>query len=314
MRILVTGGTGFLGQHVVKELRACGHEPIAIGSDDANLVSQDDADYIFRETQPNMVFHLAAKVGGIGANQQNPARYWSDNLSMGINVLEQCYRFKVEKLVMVGTVCSYPKYACEPFLEEGLWDGYPEETNAPYGIAKKALLVGAQAYREQYGMNTIFLMPANLYGPGDNFTGKGGHVIADLIHKFHTERSGVVSVWGDGEATRDFLYVSDAAYGICKAAWLYNGSWPVNLGTGRSINIRDLARDLKTLCGFKGEVAWDHAKPNGQPHRVLDTTRAKALFGWQAGTSLEKGLKTTVKWYRENILPSSDKHGKVKVK
>lgn len=313
MRILITGGTGFLGRHVTEELNRCyDHRTYPVGSSDADLTIREDVYSLFKDVQPRIVYHLAGDVGGIQANQDSPAGIWYHNLIMGMHVLDHCYQFKVEKLVMVGTVCSYPKYACIPFTEDQIWDGYPEETNAPYGIAKKALLVGAQAYREQFGMNTIFLMPANLYGPGDNFTGYGGHVIADLIHKFHTQ-SGTIKLWGDGTATRDFLYVKDAAYGICKAAELYNGSWPVNLGTGREINIRSLATLIKTESNYRGDVIWDHAKPNGQPNRVLDTTRAKALFNWEATTPLETGIKTTIQWYRENVLALSDKPDKLKV-
>jgi GDP-L-fucose synthase len=215
---------------------------------------------------------------------------------MGLNVLHQSTLRDVKKLVMVGTVCSYPKYACEPFSEDQLWEGYPEETNAPYGIAKKNLLVGAQAYREQYGLNTIFLMPANLYGPGDNFTGSGGHVVADMIRKFCT-LDYEVHLWGDGSATRDFLYVEDAAEGIVKASELYNGSWPVNLGTGVEINMQNLADLIKAETKWEGSIVWDTDKPNGQPRRVLDTTRAKALFGWEASTPLKMGLQKTVDWY-----------------
>ena len=312
MSILVTGGTGFLGGHVTQCLRDLGHDPISVGSSEADLVSQRDTYALFVDTRPKVVYHLAAQVGGIGANREHPADYWYYNLMMGMNVLEECRHFEVQKLIMVGTVCSYPKYTCAPFNEDDLWEGYPDETNAPYGIAKKSLLVGAQAYREQFGLNTIFLMPANMYGPGDNFSGRGGHVIADMIKKFHGKQR-PAELWGDGSATRDFLYVEDAAKGVCKAAELYNGSWPVNLGTGREINMTDLAHLIKANCGFRGGFYWNKQKPNGQPSRVLNTSRAKALFGWEATTSLEQGLLSTVKWYRENVLPTTDKADKLEV-
>jgi GDP-L-fucose synthase len=308
MRTLITGGTGFLGTHVTRELELRNYDVIPVNGSDADLVDRADTISLFNEIKPTYVVHLAASVGGIQANLENSANYWYDNLMMGINVLDTCQMFNVEKLLMVGTVCSYPKFACTPFVEEQLWEGYPEESNAAYGIAKKSLLVGAQAYREQYGLNTIFLMPANLYGPGDNFTGQGGHVVADMIHKFHHDNG---ELWGDGWATRDLLYVEDAAEGLAEALYLYNGSWPVNLGTGREINIRELADLLKPLCDFRGEVTFDEKKPNGQPRRVLDTSKAKGLFSWEATTSLEKGLKQTVKWYRKNILTPSDKPDKV---
>jgi GDP-L-fucose synthase len=258
---------------------------------------------LFDETQPELVFHLAAEVGGIGANRANPGRYWYANLMMGAHVLEQARIHATRKLVIAGTICSYPKFAPVPFLEEDLWDGYPEETNAPYGVAKKAVLVGAQAYREQYGTNAIFLLPVNLYGPGDNFDLETSHVIPALIRKMVEagERGEQeVVLWGDGTPTREFLYVDDCVKGLALAAERYDGADPVNLGTGEEIAIGDLARLVRDATGFTGTIRWDTSKPNGQPRRRLDTTRAEELFGFTAAVPLEEGLARTVAWYRES--------------
>jgi GDP-L-fucose synthase len=311
MRILVTGGTGFLGRHVTRLLEnsPTPHNVISVGSKEANLCDQDQTFDLFNETRPEMVFHLAAQVGGIQANKNSPADYWYENLMMGMNVLDQCSLKDIKKLIIVGTVCSYPQNTALPFHEDHLWLGYPEETNAPYGIAKKSLLVGALAYREQYGLNTIFLLPANLYGPGDHFfKAREGHVIADMIRKF-CSLDPTIQLWGNGSATRDFLYVEDAAEGIVKAAELYNGSYPVNLGTGVEINIRNLADLIKAETKYGGRVVWDQDKPNGQARRVLDTSRAKALFAWEANTPLKMGLRKTIDWY----LASSEIPDKLEV-
>ena len=263
----------------------------------------EDTERLFDETQPELVFHLAAEVGGIGANRANPGRYWYANLMMGAHVLEQVRIHATRKLVIAGTICAYPKFAPVPFLEEDLWNGYPEETNAPYGVAKKAVLVGAQAYREQYGTNAIFLLPVNLYGPGDNFDLETSHVIPALIRKMVEagERGEhEVVLWGDGTATREFLYVDDCVEGLALAAERYDGADPVNLGTGEEIAIGDLARLVRHATGFTGTIRWDTSRPNGQPRRRLDTTRAEELFGFTAAVPLEEGLARTVAWYRES--------------
>jgi GDP-L-fucose synthase len=246
------------------------------------------------------VFHLAAEVGGIGANMANPGRYWYANLMMGAHVLELSRRAEVQKLVLVGTVCAYPKYTPVPFHEDDLWNGFPEETNAPYGVAKKTVLVGAQAYREQYGTNAIFLLPANLYGPRDNFDLVTSHVIPDLIRKMLEARDEVV-LWGDGSPSREFLYVEDCAEGLVLAGERYDGPEPVNLGTGVETTNRELAETIADVTGFDGEIVWDTSKPNGQPRRQLDTSRAERLFGFRARTSLRKGIEQTVAWYRDSV-------------
>ena len=298
MRTLVTGGGGFLGSHVVDRLRAEGEDPFVARRRDYDLTHEREAARLFDDARPELTFHLAAEVGGIGANRANPGRYWYANLQMGVNMLEQSRVHDMQKLVVTGTVCSYPKYTPVPFREENLWDGYPEETNAPYGVAKKALLVGAQSYREQYGLNTIFLMPANLYGPRDNFHETNAHVIADLIRKFSGGADEVV-LWGDGSPTREFLYVDDCAAGLALAAARYDGSEPVNLGAGKEISIRELAELVAEIVGFDGRIVWDTSMPNGQPRRSLDASRAKELFGFEARTPLREGLEKTVAWYRE---------------
>jgi GDP-L-fucose synthase len=303
MTTIVTGGAGFLGSHLVDLLRADGIEPIVPRRADVDLTDTNEAAAFFEETKPTQVFHLAAEVGGIGANRDNPGRYWYANLMMGVNVLERARIHGTEKVVMVGTICSYPKFAPIPFREETLWDGYPEETNAPYGVAKKALLVGAQAYREQYGLNAIVLLPVNLYGPRDNFDLQSSHVIPALIRKMIEARdSGAaeVTLWGDGTPTREFLFVEDAARGLMLAGRDYNGAEPVNLGTGTEISIKDLAETVASATGFEGEIVWDTTKPNGQPRRQLDVSRAKESFGFEAEVSFAEGMARTVAWYSEN--------------
>ena len=299
MRVLVTGGGGFLGSHLVERLRDQGVDPFVARRADYDLTQATDAARLFEDAQPELVFHLAAEVGGIGANRANPGRYWYANLMMGAHVLEQARLHGTRKVVLAGTVCAYPKFATVPFREDELWDGYPEETNAPYGVAKKALLVGAQAYREQYGTNAIFLLPANLYGPRDNFHETNAHVIADLIRKMHESRDEVV-LWGDGTPTREFLYVEDCVDGLLLAAERYDGAQPVNLGTGKEISIRELAELIAELTGFAGEIRWDTAMPNGQPRRSLDASRARELFGFEARTPLREGLERTIAWYRSS--------------
>jgi GDP-L-fucose synthase len=300
VRIVVTGGGGFLGSHVVGRLRDRGEDPFVARRTEFDLTRWDDAERLFRETRPELVFHLAAEVGGIGANRANPGRYWYANLMMGANVLELSRTYGVGKLVTAGTVCAYPKLTPVPFREDDLWNGYPEETNAPYGIAKKTLLVGAQSYRVQYGTNAIFLLPANLYGPRDNFDLETSHVIPALIRKM-VESHDEVLLWGDGSPTREFLYVEDCAEGLMLAADRYDGGEPVNLGTSEEISIRDLAVLVAELTGFDGEVVWDSSMPNGQPRRRLDVSRAKELFGFEARTSLRDGLAKTIEWFRASL-------------
>ena len=302
VRVLVTGGAGFLGSRLAERLEGEGHDVAVSRRRDFDLTSMEDTARLFDETEPELVFHLAAEVGGIGANRANPGRYWYANLMMGAHVLEQARIHATRKLVIAGTICSYPKFAPVPFLEEDLWNGYPEETNAPYGVAKKAVLVGAQAYREQYGTNAIFLLPVNLYGPGDNFDLETSHVIPALIRRMvEAEERGEqeVVLWGDGTPTREFLYVDDCVEGLALAAERYDGADPVNLGTGEEIAIGDLARLVRDATGFTGTIRWDTSKPNGQPRRRLDTTRAEELFGFTAAVPLEEGLARTVAWYRE---------------
>ena len=304
MRILVTGGAGFLGSHLVERLRADGHDPFVARRQDYDLTLAGDTERLYRDAKPDLVFHLAGEVGGIGANRENPGRYWYANLVMGTNVLEQSRIAGVDKLVIAGTICAYPKFAPVPFREKDLWEGYPEETNAPYGIAKKALLVGAQGYREQYGLNSIYLLPVNLYGPRDNFDLESSHVIPALIRKMlAAEEKGGDSVvlWGDGSPTREFLFVEDAAEGLWLAAQRYDGAEPVNLGTGEEISIRDLAATIARATGYSGEIVWDSSKPNGQPRRQLDVTRARELFGFTSRTSFADGIERTVAWYRSQV-------------
>jgi len=299
VRALVTGGSGFLGSHLVQLLAAHGHEVTAPRSAEYDLTRADDAERLFDDVRPELVFHLAALAGGINANRVAPGRFWYANLLMGAFVLEQSRHHGVEKLVMLGTICEYPKFAPVPFREDDLWEGFPEETNAPYGIAKKAHLVGGQAYRDQYGLDVIHLLPVNLYGPRDNFDLETSHVIPALIRKM-TSGEPKVTLWGDGTPTREFLYVEDAARGIAGAGERFDGREPVNLGSGMEISIRDLAELIAELTGFEGEIEWDATKPNGQPRRQLDVTRARELFGFEATMPLREGLERTIAWYRAN--------------
>ena len=300
MKSLVTGGGGFLGSHLVDRLEADGRDVFSARRADYDLTRWEDAERLFRDAAPEIVFHLAGEVGGIGANRATPGRFWYANLIMGTHVLELARLYDVHKLVIVGTVCSYPKFAPVPFREDDLWNGYPEETNAPYGVAKKALLVGAQSYREQYGLNSVFLMPANLYGPRDTFHETNAHVIADLIRKL-TAGDDEVVLWGDGSPTREFLYVEDCVDGIVLAKETYDAPDPVNLGAGKEISIRELAALVADVVGFSGKIVWDTNMPNGQPRRSIDATRAHELFGFEARTPLRDGLERTVAWYREHV-------------
>ena len=297
MRILVTGGGGFLGSHLVDRLRAGGEEPFVPRRADYDLTRWEDAARLYADAKPELVYHLAAEVGGIGANRANPGRYWYANLMMGAHVLELARQHGTAKVVLAGTVCAYPKFTPVPVHEEELWNGYPEETNAPYGVAKKSILVGAQSYREQYGTDAIFLLPANLYGPRDNFHTTNAHVIADLIRKMHESPDEIV-LWGDGSPTREFLYVEDAAEAFVLAGERYDGAEPVNVGAGKEITIRDLADLIAEVAGFSGEIRWDETMPNGQPRRSLDASRAKESFGFEAKTPLREGLERTIAWYR----------------
>jgi len=303
-RALVTGGTGFLGTNVVSALRAGGaNQVFAPSSAECDLREQAEVRRLIAELRPDLVVHLAAVVGGIGANQSNPGKFFYDNLMMGALLMEEARLAGVAKFVAIGTICSYPKLTPVPFKEDDLWNGYPEETNAPYGLAKKMLLVQSAAYRQQYGFNAIFLMPVNLYGPGDNFDPDSSHVIPALIRKCVdavARGDEEIVVWGDGSPTREFLYVDDAARGIVLAAVHYNRPEPVNLGSGSEISIKDLVGTIARLTGFKGRIAWDVSKPNGQPRRRLDVSRAADYFGFRAEVGFEEGLKATVDWYLES--------------
>lgn len=300
-RVLVTGGAGFLGQAVVETLQRRGCRDIVIPRKrDYDLTQLADIERLFQTARPEVIFHLAAVVGGIGANRENPGAFFYENAIMGIQLIECARRFNVEKTIVVGTVCAYPKVTPVPFREDSLWDGYPEETNAPYGIAKKALLVQCQAYREQYGMNAVYLLPVNLYGPRDNFDLASSHVIPALIRKALEARdsgSSEMVCWGDGSATREFLYVDDAAEGLVLAAERYNDPDPVNLGSGEEISIRSLVELIAEQCGFTGKIVWDTSKPNGQPRRKLDTTRALERFEFQSSISFREGIQRTIDWY-----------------
>jgi len=302
-RVLITGGAGFLGSFVVEKLRQRGCKDIFVPRrKDYDLVEMEAVKRLHKDTQPNLVIHLAARVGGIGANQANPGKFFYDNLMMGAQLMEAGRQAGVEKFVTISTICAYPKFTPVPFKEEDLWNGYPEETNAPYGLAKKMLLVQSQAYRQQYGFNSIVLFPVNLYGPRDNFDLQTSHVIPALIRKcLEAKRSDApnIEVWGDGSPTREFLYVEDAAEGICLAAERYDSSEPVNLGSGMEISIKDLVHTIKRMTGFTGEIIWDTTKPNGQPRRSLDTSRAEKHFGFRAKTSFEEGLRRTIEWYKD---------------
>ena len=302
----MTGGAGFLGRFVIEKLKAFdGVEVFVPRSRDYDLIEKDDIVRMLEDSQPDLVIHLAAVVGGIGYNQKNPGKFFYDNLMMGVQLIEQSRLRGVKKFVATGTVCAYPKFTPVPFKEDDLWNGYPEETNAPYGLAKKMMLVQSQAYREQYGFNSIFLLPVNMYGPGDNFDLETSHVIPALIRKCVEARrggSGFIEVWGSGTASREFLYVEDCAEGIVKAAALYDQSDPVNLGNGREVVIKELVEMIARLTGFKGEIRWQSDKPDGQPRRQLDTRRALEKFGFQAQTSLEEGLRRTIDWYETTFM------------
>ena len=302
-RVCVTGGSGFLGSFVVEKLRQRGAQDIFIPTmKQYDLVQPEAVQRLLNDARPDIIIHLAAHVGGIGANREHPAEFFYDNLMMGVSLMHEAWKRQVKKFVAIGTVCAYPKFTPVPFKEEDLWNGYPEETNAPYGLAKKMLLVQAQAYRQQYGFNAIFLLPVNLYGPRDNFDPRSSHVIPAMIRKvLEAEDSGQreVVMWGDGSPTREFLYVEDAAEGILRAAETYNGDEPVNLGSGNEISIKDLANLIGQLTGYSGKYVWDTSKPNGQPRRSLDVSRAEQYFGFRAQTNFEEGLRRTIDWYRQ---------------
>lgn len=319
-RVTVTGGAGFLGYHLVEKLKQRGCKSIFVPrSRDYDLVQIQAVKRLYQDAKPDIVIHLAAKVGGIGANRDNPAKFFYDNLMMGVQMMEEGRKFGLEKFVALGSICCYPKFTPLPFKEKNLWNGYPEETNAPYGLAKKMLLVQSQAYRQQYGFNSIFLMPVNLYGGGDNFDPKSSHVIPALIKKcFDAQTKGLsqtcaelgqgkgniheITVWGTGRATREFLYVEDCAEAIILATERYNKSQPVNIGAGFEISIKDLVELIVRLTGFKGRVVWDKTEPDGQPRRCLDTSRAEKEFGFKSRTPFKEGLKKTIAWYKKEKL------------
>jgi len=301
--VTVTGGSGFLGRHLVRSLEAQGASVFVPRSADYDLVTWDGVCQMYADHPPDMVLHLAAVVGGIGANRMHPGKFFYDNLMMGVQLIERGRQVGLRRFVAVGTICAYPKHTPVPFKEDDLWIGYPEETNAPYGLAKKMLLVQSQAYRDEYGFSSIYLLPVNLYGPEDNFDLQTSHVIPAMIRKFEeARRAGAarVELWGDGSPTREFLYVDDCARGLMLAAEHYDGADPVNLGSGSEISIRDLAEKIRALTGYSGEIHWDTDKPGGQPRRCLDTTRARERFGFSADTSLDDGLARTLAWYRDH--------------
>ncbi len=303
-RIVITGGAGFLGSYVIEGLRNRGCKNILVPKiEDYNLVNLPDISRMYDDMKPGIVIHLAAVVGGIGANREHPGKFFYENLMMGIQLIEQARIRNIEKFVAIGTVCAYPKFTPVPFKEDDLWIGYPEETNAPYGLAKKMLLVQSQAYRQEYGFNSIFLLPVNLYGPRDNFDPKSSHVIPALIKKCFDAIDGKadhITCWGTGNVSREFIYAADTAEGILLATEHYNGPEPVNIGAGFEIKIKDLAEKIVKLSGFKGKITWDPSKPDGQPRRRLDTSRAKNLFGFEAKTSFDQGLEATMDWYRQH--------------
>ncbi|MHC4264371.1 MAG: GDP-L-fucose synthase family protein [Planctomycetota bacterium] len=303
-KIVVTGGAGFLGSYITEGLveRDCKHILVP-KIEDYDLINLQDINRMYDDMQPDIVIHLAAVVGGIGANREHPGKFFYDNLMMGVQLIEQARLRSLEKFVAIGTICAYPKLTPIPFKEDDLWGGYPEETNAPYGLAKKMLLVQSQAYRSEYGFNSIFLLPVNLYGPRDNFDPASSHVIPALIKKCVDAIDAGdehITCWGTGKVSREFIYAADAAEGILLATEHYNGPEPVNIGAGFEITIKDLAEKIVNLTGFKGEIKWDPSQPDGQPRRCLDTTRAKEFFGFQAKTSFDDGLKATIEWYQEN--------------
>lgn len=302
-RIVVTGGAGFVGSFVCAELRGSGvAEPIVPRRAEYDLTQQDAVRQLYADADPDIVIHLASEVGGIGAHQANPGRFIYANLAMGLNMIEEARRHKVDKFVQVGTVCAYPKFAPVPFREEDLWNGLPEEANAPYGVAKRSLLVMLQAYRQQYGLNGIYLLPANMYGPRSDFDPDTSHVVAALIRRFVAARTAglaEVEAWGTGSTSREFLYVEDAARAIVMATATFNGDQPVNVGTGEGITIRELVELIADLTGYEGMIRWDTSKPDGQPRRKLDTSRASQLFGFEATTDLKTGLRKTIDWWEE---------------
>lgn len=304
-KIMVTGGAGFLGSHVVERLKQAGYSDIVVPrSKEYDLRNQQVALDLIADTRPDLIIHLAASVGGIEANRRNPGSFFYENLTMGVHLMEAARIGNVEKFVACGTICSYPKFATVPFAEEEIWDGYPEETNAPYGLAKKMLLVQSQAYRQQYGFNSIFLLPVNLYGPRDNFDLETSHVIPALIRKCleaKARQQNHITVWGTGQPTREFIYVEDAAEAIVLAAEHYDGDQPVNIGTGEEISIRALVEKIAELTRYAGEIRWDAARPDGQPRRCLRVDKAKDYFGFRAKTTLDEGLERTIQWYVEHL-------------
>ena len=303
-RIVVTGGAGFLGGFVTAALQARGCKAIFIPLvEDYDLVEHENVKRMYDDFRPDLVIHLAAVVGGIGANRDHPGEFYYKNMAMGLSLMEEARRRKIQKFVAIGTICAYPKFTPVPFREENLWNGYPEETNAPYGLAKKMMLVQSQAYRQEYGFNSIFLLPVNLYGPRDHFNPASSHVIPALIKKCIEARDAnahEIVVWGTGNASREFLYVADCAEAIVLAAARYDGSEPVNIGAGFEIKIKDLVPLIAKLTGFHGEIVWDSTKPDGQPRRMLDTSRAEKFFGFKAKTGFEEGLRETIAWYEKN--------------
>jgi len=311
-RVIVTGGAGFLGSFVVEQLRAKGCRQIVIPrTRDYDLVQMEAVRRLYTEANPDIVIHLAARVGGIGANQANPGRFFYDNLMMGSQLMEVGRQLALKKFVALGTICAYPKFAPIPFKEEDIWNGYPEETNAPYGLAKKMMLVQSQAYRQQYGFNSIVLFPVNLYGPRDNFDLETSHVIPALIRKCaeaHQAGRSEIVLWGDGTPTREFLYVEDAAEGILQASEQYDDSLPLNLGTGEEVTIKNLALLIARELGYQGRIVWDTTKPNGQPRRCLDVSRIKQMIGFQARHSLQAGLKKTIQWFQANQASLREVH------